>query len=52
MLGYVTYGLYLILATTQHAALTAFSTAMLGFELPLTAVTLIVLLVRHRAQAR
>jgi len=46
---YVAYVLYLILATTQHAALPAFNTAMLGFVLPLTVVTLIVLLVRQRA---
>ena len=45
---YAAYVLYLILAATQHDALQAFSTAMLGFVLPLTAVTLIVLLARHR----
>ena len=38
--------LYLILAATQHAVLPAYSAAMFGFVLPLTAVTLIVLLVR------
>ncbi|MDP1708316.1 MAG: calcium/sodium antiporter [Gammaproteobacteria bacterium] len=43
---YAAYVLYLILAATQHAALPAFSTAMLGFVLPLTVVTLTVLLVR------
>lgn len=48
---YAAYVLYLILAATQHAALPAFSAAMLGFVLPLTAVMLIVLLVRHRAPA-
>lgn len=46
---YASYVLYLILTATQHAALSEFSAAMLGFVLPLTAVTLIVLLVRHRA---
>ncbi len=43
---YAAYVLYLILAATQHAALPSFSAAMLGFVLPLTAVTLIVLLAR------
>jgi cation:H+ antiporter len=42
---YRVYVLYLILATTQHAALSLFSTAMLRFVLLLT---LIVLLMRHR----
>jgi len=45
---YLAYVLYLILAATQHAVLPAYSTAMLGFVLPLTAVTLVVLLVRYR----
>jgi cation:H+ antiporter len=49
LLGYyLAYLLYLILATTQHILLPLFSTAMLGFTLPLTLITLIVLLVRHR----
>ncbi len=48
---YAVYVLYLILAATQHAALPAFSAATLGLVLPLTAVTLIVLLVRHRVRA-
>ncbi len=43
---YAAYVLYLILAATQHAVLPSFSAAMLGFVLPLTAVTLIVLLAR------
>ena len=42
--------LYLILAAAQHDALPVFSAAMFGFVLPLTVVTLIVLLVRHRAR--
>jgi len=46
---YAVYVLYLILSSTQHAVLPAFSVAMLGFALPLTAVTLIVLMVRHQA---
>ncbi len=48
---YVAYVLYLVLAATQHAILPAFSAALLWFVLPLTAVTLVVLLVRHRVQA-
>jgi len=45
---YVAYVTYLILATTEHAALPPFSGVMLGFVLPLTAVTLLVLWGRHR----
>lgn len=45
---YVAYVLYLILAATAHDGLPAYSAAMLGFVLPLTAVTLIVLLARAR----
>ena len=45
---YVVYVAYLILSATQHAALPAFSSAMLAFVLPLTVVTLMVMLVRHR----
>ena len=49
-LGYYTaYVSYLILSATGHAALPKYSSAMLGFVLPLTAVTLLVLWVRHRA---
>ncbi len=39
---YVAYTLYLILASTQHAALDGFTDVMLWFVLPLLAVTLIV----------
>lgn len=46
---YVAYVAYLILAATRHAALPAFSSAMLAFVLPLTVVTLTVMLMRHRA---
>jgi cation:H+ antiporter len=42
-LGYYgAYTVYLFLATTQHDALSTFSTAMWAFVLPLTAVTLLV----------
>lgn len=43
---YVAYTLYLILAATQHQALPVFSTVMLGFVLPLTVITLGILLIR------
>jgi cation:H+ antiporter len=39
---YIAYTLYLILASTQHAALAGFTDVMLWFVLPLLAVTLIV----------
>jgi len=43
---YIAYTLYLVLAALQHAALGAYSSAMLWFILPLTAVTLAVLFAR------
>ncbi len=43
---YVAYTLYLLLAAQQHAALSVYSAAMLGFVLPLTVVTLVVSTVR------
>lgn len=46
LLYYVAYVAYLVLAAQQHAALKTFSTAMLGFVMPLTVVTLVVVLVR------
>ncbi|GMV44882.1 MAG: sodium:calcium antiporter [Pseudomonadota bacterium] len=48
---YAAYAGYLILAATQHAALPPFSGVMLGFVLPLTAVTLGVLWTRQRAKS-
>jgi cation:H+ antiporter len=44
---YVAYTAYLIMASTQHDALPAFSTVMLQFVLPLTALTLGILVVRE-----
>ncbi len=44
---YCAYTLYLVLAATGNGALAAYETAMLGFVLPLTALTLAVLFVRH-----
>ena len=46
---YAVYVSYLILAATQHMALPAYSATMLGFVLPLTVITLIVLLFLVRA---
>ncbi|MEA3300087.1 MAG: calcium/sodium antiporter [Pseudomonadota bacterium] len=45
---YAAYVSYLILASTGHAALSAFSGVMLGFVLPITVVTLAVLWTRQR----
>jgi cation:H+ antiporter len=47
---YGAYVLYLILAAQQHAALPAFSSAMLSFVIPLTLVTLVVLVIRRPAR--
>ena len=44
---YIAYIIYLVLDASQHDALSLFSTAMLVFVVPLTAVTLGVLLVRE-----
>lgn len=45
---YAIYVAYLVLAATEHAALERFGATMLGFVLPLTGVTLLVLWARHR----
>jgi cation:H+ antiporter len=47
---YVAYVTYLILAAQQHDALPFFSNVMLGFVVPLTVVTLIVMLLRPARQ--
>ena len=44
---YVAYVAYLILASQQHDALGAFSAAMMTFVIPITVVTLVVVLVRR-----
>jgi cation:H+ antiporter len=49
---YVAYTAYLILSATGHAALPAFATAMLGFVLPLTILTLGIVTVRAWRQSR
>jgi cation:H+ antiporter len=51
LLYYAAYVLYLILAAQQHAALGSFSSAMLGFVLPITVVTLVVLMIRPNKPA-
>ena len=43
---YAAYVAYLILAAQQHAALATFSTAMLSFVVPITVVTLVVVMIR------
>jgi len=48
---YVAYVAYLILAAQQHDALQAFSNVMLGFVVPLTLVTLVVMVIRRPATA-
>jgi cation:H+ antiporter len=45
---YAIYIAYLVLASTEHAALERFGATMLGFVLPLTGVTLLVLWARQR----
>ena len=49
---YALYVLYLTLVTTQHDALPLFSSALLLFVVPLTALTLLVLVVRERRARR
>jgi cation:H+ antiporter len=44
---YAAYVIYLIMATKDHDALEAFSTAMMGFVVPLTVITLVVVLIRR-----
>ena len=48
MAYYGAYVGYLILATTAHDALPAFSGVMAGFVMPLTALTILVVFVRSR----
>ena len=54
LLYYAAYVAYLILAAQQHDALGAFSSVMLGFVIPITVVTLVVVMLRpagHRDAA-
>jgi cation:H+ antiporter len=48
---YAAYVAYLILAAQQHDALGTFSTAMMSFVVPLTVITLVVVLLRKPAQS-
>jgi cation:H+ antiporter len=48
LLYYVAYVAYVILAAQQHDALQPFSVAMMSFVLPLTLITLVVVLLRQR----
>jgi cation:H+ antiporter len=45
---YIAYVAYLILAAQEHDALPQFSSAMLSFVLPLTLITLVVVLIKPR----
>lgn len=47
VLYYTAYVTYLILATQQHDALGTFSMAMMSFVIPITVITLVVMLVRR-----
>ena len=44
---YVAYVAYLILATQEHDALGAYSSVMMGFVIPLTVITLVVVMLRR-----
>ena len=46
---YIAYVAYLVLAAQQHDVLPAFSSVMMGFVVPLTVVTLVVVVVRRPA---
>jgi cation:H+ antiporter len=52
LLYYAAYTAYLILAAQQHGALEKFSAIMMSFVLPLTIITLIVVLLRKGGQPR
>ncbi len=51
LLYYLCYVAYLVLAAQKHAALEPFSTAMMSFVIPITVITLIVVLVRKPRSA-
>ena len=48
---YVAYTAYVVLTAQQHAALPVFGTAMLSFVIPLTVVTLVVVILRPASHA-
>ena len=49
---YVAYAAYLVLGAAGHAALPVFGAVMLGFALPLTAITLAVVVTRQIRESR
>ncbi len=49
---YAAYTTYLILAAQSHAALATFSSTMMGFVVPLTVITLVVVLIKPKSSAR
>jgi cation:H+ antiporter len=51
LLYYAAYVAYLILAAQQHDALRTYTLAMTGFVLPLTVITLVVVLLQRRTTA-
>jgi cation:H+ antiporter len=51
LLYYVAYAAYLILAAQEHDALGMFSTVMLSFVVPITLITLVVVLLRRDTPA-
>jgi cation:H+ antiporter len=48
LLYYVAYVVYLILAAQKHAALDSFSAVMMSFVVPLTVITLVVVMLRRK----
>jgi cation:H+ antiporter len=44
---YLAYVSYLILASQEHDALGAYSTVMMAFVIPLTGITLVVMMLRR-----
>jgi len=46
---YVAYSLYVVLAAAGHESLGSYSAAMLGFVVPLTAITLTILFARYQS---
>jgi cation:H+ antiporter len=46
---YIAYVAYLILAAQAHDALGAYSAVMMGFVIPLTVITLVVVMLRRPA---
>lgn len=49
---YIAYVAYLVLAAQQHDALPLFSSVMMGFVVPLTVVTLVVVVIRPAVSGR